>query len=84
MSKATLWRIEYVGNSQGVWEAMWFATYEEAKAEFDLLVKCRRYQPTDEPCGEYGEILAPQKVVVELTPEGVLAFANEYALGLAE
>lgn len=81
MNTTTLWRIEYVGNDYGIWESKWFLTYEEARVEYGNMIQ-KGCKPTNEPCGEYGEILIPEEVEIEMTPEGVLAFANECAVAV--
>lgn len=81
---ATLYYFEYVGNNLGVWERSWHSG--RVAAETAHLAKAHELcvDPDEEGrelTGEYGDLTEVREAKVPLTPEGVLAFANEYGLG---
>lgn len=78
----TLWYIEFCDNSQGIWHREWAASqgaaqtlHREKLDEFgedaDL--------DDDNHDGSYGDLRLPVSVAIDLTPRGVLEFANEFA-----
>lgn len=77
--KATLWYVEFVENGLGIWDRAWFATKEEAEAGRQVLLASHGGQ-RQELTGAYGDVDVVQSVEVELTPEGVLEFAREFAI----
>ena len=83
MSTITLWCVEYVGNNIGLWSADWFDTREAAHARMTELAArpgWRIFYEGDAQ-GEYGDILPVAAETVELTPQGVLKFARNHAVG---
>lgn len=78
MSTVTIWRIQLVRNNLGVWDSEWFATPAEARKRFKELIR-EGYDP-DSDDGTYGSLLEPEEVTVPLTKEGLLDFANRFAV----
>lgn len=78
MNTVTLYYIEFVDNGIGVWDKQWFATKEEAEAEYDRKIREDEYDPELDD-GSEGGISGPHDVEIQLTPPGLLDFANEYA-----
>ncbi len=80
----TLYYFEHVDNNVGVWCRTWAGTREEAEA---LRTKRIEYYgdevnlEEETHCGEYAEVGTVDEILIEPTLEGVLGFANNYALG---
>lgn len=78
MSTVRLFYVEFCLNNSGVWDRDWFATEEAARERYDDLVSYHGVR-TD-LIGKYGDVCMPQYVLVPLTPEGILHFAQNYAV----
>lgn len=81
MSTVTLYNFEFVANNMGIWDREWFATREEAEAARQA--KIEKLGSTNDPdnlSGEYGEVSLVCFTTVELTAEGVLDFAANFAV----
>jgi hypothetical protein len=77
----TIWRVEFCHSSIGVYDYQWFATEKEAKKYIKKLVKEDDFQLVDESEGEDGTVLdTPEPIEIDLTTEGLLSFANNYAV----
>lgn len=75
---ANLWYVELVSNGLGIWDKEWYATRSEASARFkELQQKGYSTRTCD---GGQGSLVAPRMEKIELTPEGVLQFANNFAI----
>jgi hypothetical protein len=76
-----LFYIEYVNNALGIWVKDWFLTRAEADASHaSMIVAGYISVDIDNLSGSEWELSPVGSVEIELTPEGVLNFANEYAL----
>lgn len=73
-----LWTVEFCTNDLGVWDRMWFLTEEEAADYYLAFVKEHglRYEQT----GEDGDCYPPARVGIEPNAQGLLWFANAYAV----
>ena len=80
---ATIWRVQYMPNSMGVWDAVWAATKALARESMEDLAQEGYYVPED-PRGDYHEMTEPKEVTVELSPAGLLQFAQNYAVDQSE
>ncbi len=77
MTTCTIHYVEYVENSAGYWDRSWFPDAASAQADYQRRVDAGAVPGRED--GEYGSILEPGSVEVELTPEGLLAFAGQFA-----
>jgi hypothetical protein len=77
--RITLYYYEYVANSLGVWNREWFASKSEAR-------KARREKwrslggRRNTGTGEYGDVSRMLETQVEPSAEGILDFAQNFAL----
>lgn len=78
MSTATLWSYEYVANQSGHWDRAWFATEAEARASHAARV-AEGFDPESDMDGSYGDLGEVESVPIELSAEGALRFAQQYA-----
>lgn len=74
----TLWRVQFVRSSIGVWDAQWFAAESDALAFFNALL-AEGYDPELDD-GSQGSVIDPEQIAVDLSPAGLLAFANQFAV----
>lgn len=75
----TLYYYEYVADSLGTWNREWFLDHGEAtKARDDRWKKLGSRDNSE--CGEYGDVGDVYDAQIELSAEGVLRFAQDYAL----
>lgn len=79
----TLHFFEYVANSIGIYSRSWHATKREAEKERARMIEREGYEPPegDSLEGNEHEISEVQSARVELTPRGLLTFADHYASG---
>lgn len=87
MQKVTLYFFEYCDNNLGIWNRAWALTKEAAEESREETAKRLGVEDDYKPdeviggdSGDYGDILPVDSVEVELTPEGILNFANNYAV----
>lgn len=81
MTKVTIWCIEFCRSSLGVYDYQWFATEDEAKAAIKEAVEEEGYKAVSDSTGYDMTMLEePIPIEVELTLEGLLAFANTHAV----
>jgi len=76
---AMLWTFEFCDSGIGVWDREWHATEAQARAAHAKKIE-EGYDPNSEMCGEEGDLGEVTAVDVELSPAGVLAFAERYAV----
>lgn len=74
----TLWYVEYCENNIGIWTKDWFATEKEATDRYEELIA--EHGKRDDATGTYGDVCEVQLTIVDLTLEGILTFANEFAV----
>lgn len=84
LMKCTLYNVEFCQSSVGIWDKQWFLSEKAAETFRAKKIKEFGHTPEDlenlEMCGEYGDIYEVEAVEVELSPKGLLHFANEYAV----
>ena len=78
--KVTIWRVEFCHSSIGVYDYQWFATEAEANQFVQSQVDDEDYLLVEYSTGAELTISTPEAVDVELTLDGLLSFANEYAV----
>jgi hypothetical protein len=81
----TLWYFEFCTNGLGVWDRMWAASRSELAKERQWLKDINsklddKMTPGDELDGSQGQHGPARSVKVELTAEGVLHFAQNFAV----
>lgn len=76
----TLHYFEMVSNGLGVYDRSWHLSREDAEEERERLIEEEGYEETEEPDGSEGQIGSVKSEVVQLTPEGLLSFAQSYAV----
>lgn len=85
--KATLYTYQFVDNNLGIWCRDWAPTAEAAeKARKETIERLGVHEYVENEkvgsdCGEYGDCLTAEVVEVELTQDGLLDFAGNYAVG---
>ncbi len=80
--KVTLWTFEFCINNIGVWDRMWALSADELETKRGQLRDMidDHITPDDLLDGSCGQHSTPARVEVELTPRGLLNFAEEYAV----
>lgn len=89
MKTVTLYYFEWIGNRMGVWERSWHLTRkkaEEARLDQAKILgvnpEVKRDPGDDAEFGSrYGDLSEVLEKEVPLTPEGVVHFANDFAVG---
>lgn len=76
---ATLHYVEFCINNIGIWDRAWFATEEEAQADYDKRIASGEFNANRDD-GSYGSIIEPQCTEVALSIDGLLHFANNFAV----
>lgn len=82
---ATLWYFEFCISNIGIWDRCWATSkrkLDEARRNLRDINSGidRKITPDDELDGGYGQNSGARSVEVELTPQGVLDFAERYAV----
>lgn len=73
----TLYFIEFVHNNLGIWDREWFLTQPEAQAAYEAKLE-EGFTPKD--TGDEGALRGPCQHTVELSAQGLLRFANRFAV----
>lgn len=80
MNTVTLHYVEFMTSSIGVWDKQWFLTEEEARDHFTKLVEKGYHDANEDWDDEDHPVVGPYCEEVELTRDGILRFANTYAV----
>ena len=81
----TLYYFEFCAGNLGIWSRNWFSTRQEAQAARQeraesLGTDLADAEANEDQCGEYGDISEVHEEQVRLNAQGVLGFANNFAV----
>jgi hypothetical protein len=77
--ETTIYCIEFMESPLGIWDHKWFLAEQDAEEERDRMIREEGFRYDPEGSTQFC-IMGPYSVSVDLTPNGLVAFANNWAI----